>query len=274
MNFLIRLLRIALTAVLVIIVAWFVDTYVFYFLYNSLSNFLAIIITYCVTAYLVLPGAIHLGTALFRKNRIPHSTREPDGLSADPVNIILFGTKEELIASFQAAGWEKADALTMKSAWRMGVSFLLNRSYTTAPFSSLYLFGRRQDIGFQEVIGKSPRSRHHIRFWGINSTDSILLNMTDIRYWLQPHKVDPAQPMMWVGAGTKDLGFGFSELTYQLSHKTDTKVDEERDYILEELLAQKAIEDIKRIESGAFVSKKYSSDGYIITARLIEKPEV
>jgi hypothetical protein len=44
-------------------------------------------------------------------------------------------------------------------------AFLLNSSYPSAPFSALYLFGRGQDIGFQQAINNSPRKRHHVRFW-------------------------------------------------------------------------------------------------------------
>jgi hypothetical protein len=34
-------------------------------------------------------------------------------------------------------------------------AFVLNQPYPTAPFSTLYLFGRGQDIGFQKAIDKS-----------------------------------------------------------------------------------------------------------------------
>jgi len=43
-------------------------------------------------------------------------------------------------------------------------AFALNSPYPTAPFSTLYLFGRGQDIGFQKAIDDSPRKRHHIHF--------------------------------------------------------------------------------------------------------------
>ena len=32
-------------------------------------------------------------------------------------------------------------------------AFLFNSPYATAPFSTLYLFGRGQDVGFQKAIG-------------------------------------------------------------------------------------------------------------------------
>jgi hypothetical protein len=55
------------------------------------------------------------------------------------------------------------------SSWRMIRAFVLNSPYPTAPFSTLYLFGRGQDIGFQKAIDNSPRNRHHVRFWALGT---------------------------------------------------------------------------------------------------------
>jgi hypothetical protein len=43
-------------------------------------------------------------------------------------------------------------------------AFVFNSPYPTAPFSTPYLFGRDQDIGFLKAIDNSPRKRHHVRF--------------------------------------------------------------------------------------------------------------
>ncbi|WP_342021788.1 LssY C-terminal domain-containing protein [Methyloceanibacter marginalis] len=40
----------------------------------------------------------------------------------------------------------------------MAKTFVLNQPYPTAPFSTLFLFGRGQDIGFQKAIGDSRAS--------------------------------------------------------------------------------------------------------------------
>ena len=48
------------------------------------------------------------------------------------------------------AGWVEADRLGPASSWRMVRAFVLNAPYPSAPFSTLYLFGRGQDIGFQK----------------------------------------------------------------------------------------------------------------------------
>jgi len=42
----------------------------------------------------------------------------------------------------------EADRLGLASSWGMIRAFVFNSPYPTAPFSTLYLFGRGQDIGF------------------------------------------------------------------------------------------------------------------------------
>ena len=41
--------------------------------------------------------------------------------------------------------------------------------------------------------------------------------------------------MPWVGAGTRDTGFGLASLTFQITHATDKDTNAERDYIMGEL---------------------------------------
>jgi len=81
-------------------------------------------------------------------------------LPGDPVNLVVTGTLKQLHAAFKLAGWSEADRLGLASSWRMVRAFLLNSPYPTAPFSTLYLFGRCQDVGFQKAIDNSPRNRH------------------------------------------------------------------------------------------------------------------
>jgi hypothetical protein len=33
-----------------------------------------------------------------------------------------------------------------------------------APVSTLYLFGRKEDLAFEKPVGGSPKERHHVRF--------------------------------------------------------------------------------------------------------------
>ena len=75
-----------------------------------------------------------------------------DGCPATQSISLLTGTLEQLRSAFEASGWCQADRLGLASSWRMVAAFVCNSPYPTAPFSTLYLFGLGQDIGFQKAV--------------------------------------------------------------------------------------------------------------------------
>ncbi len=247
-------------------VVWLIVFEIFDRLEERLPWLVALLITYYLSAYIILPRVIRITSLIIRKGRIPRFTEALDGIEVDPVNIILLGSKSNLIQAFEQIGWQKADKLTIKSSIKMVNKSLTNKSYPRAPFSSLYLFGRKQDIGFQEPIGKSPRKRHHVRFWATNveKIDDPL----DINFWKKKQKIRNDEATVWVGSGSEDIGLGFTKLTYQVSHKVNPNVDLERKYILEKLKEAKCIGKINYYKPGRFKVGKYISDGRIAVAKL------
>jgi hypothetical protein len=149
----------------------------------------------------------------------------------------------------------------------MAVSFVLNRAYPDAPFSALYLFGRKQDVGFQEDVGSSPRNRHHVRFWAADADPEGKL--VDLAYWMARRRIDPARSHLWVGAGTRDTGFEFQAMTGQISHRVDRHPDPERDHIVAVLREARRIEGERYFEAGALVGSHFISDGRIARAVLL-----
>ncbi len=232
----------------------------------AMNLVLELVFLYLLAAYLLLPPLVHIGLAIFRRGRIPTFTLEAGGIPADPVNILLLASEEKLRERFAQAGWVEADPLTFSTAWKMSLAFIFNRPYTRAPFRSLYLFGRRQDHGFQMAIGKSPRKRHHVRFWAANIDPDI--HLTDFKYWSSTHEIDPAKPLIWVGAATEDLGLGLAALTYQIRHRTDRYVDDEREHVLNTLRSIGALAEEHYVDANRPVHGKYITDGRIITATL------
>jgi hypothetical protein len=124
-------------------------------------------------------------------------------------------------AAFKLAGWSQADRLGLASSWRMIRSFVFNSPYPTAPFSTLYLFGRGQDVD-------SPRKRHHIRFWAL-SLAYTEANLGKPSFWLNRDRPLDAECVHWIGAGTKDTGISLTRLTFQITHATDSDTNVERD---------------------------------------------
>jgi hypothetical protein len=274
MRFILSWLQKILIGIIVLTTIWIITIYIFEPLNHRIPFFFAIILTYLIAAYILLPRIVHLSVVVMRHTRIPRSTRTGDGLPADPVNIVLIGSEKALIEAFTTAGWSSADHITLRSSLKMISAFLLNKPYHGAPFSTHYLFARPQNMGFQLPIGNSPRRRHHVRFWGVNYDDSLPPLDGDIvsqlQYWTKEQEVDSHKPMMWIGAAIKDTGVSISKLTYQVTHSVDKKnVDDERDFLLSQLLAANMITNEHYVDSGEYVAGKYISDGRILTATLV-----
>ena len=191
--------------------------------------------------------------------------------AGDPVNVVLVGTLHQLRGAFAALGWSEADRLGLASSWGMARAFVLNTPYPTAPFSTLYLFGRGQDIGFQKAIDNSPRKRHHIRFWALSQTRAqATWGTTD--FWLNDERPQDNESVLWIGAGTKDTGLSLTRLSFQITHATDSDTNEERDYIVGELRKTLSIESMKIYRAGDNLPTKrvnhYITDGEITLAIL------
>jgi len=146
-----RLLRRVAVIGLGALTVWLI-AFVFRFTDHRLPTVLALAITYGVAAYIILPRIVRMSLKILQRKRVPRFTITGDGLPGDPVNLVLTGTSQQLNAAFKLAGWSEADRLGLASSWRMIRAFVFNSPYPTAPFSTLYLFGRGQDVGFQKAI--------------------------------------------------------------------------------------------------------------------------
>jgi hypothetical protein len=258
-----------------VVSVWLIVFVVFRIADRRLPWILAVGATYAVAAYVVLPRAVRMGLKFAHQERVPSYTLTGDGLMGDPVNVALIGTRAQLSRAFAASGWSGADPLGLASSLAMGRAFLMNRPYPTAPFSTLYLFGRGQDIGFQKPIGDSPRKRHHIRFWALSAARARATVGT-ASFWLNTDKPRDDEMVLWVGAGTRDTGFGLTRLTFQITHATDADTNAERDFIIEELKRGGLVQGMRvrktgdRIEAGHV--NHYVTDGDVAVADLIDAP--
>jgi LssY C-terminus len=151
------------------------------------------------------------------EERIPQTCFRRTGVPGDPLNVRVVATEAQLGAAFAAAGWYRADEITLITALRIAIDSLLARKYSTAPVSNLYLFGRRQDIAFEQP-GRSVRERDHVRFWKTAA----------------PRK---GQRPLWIGGATKDIRVALSRRTHMPTHLIEPDVDLERDFLVEDLSA-------------------------------------
>ena len=175
-----------------------------------------LLIAWAVAAYLLAPLVwkfyFRHHPSLDNFDRITHTA---DGHPGDPLNIAIVATEEQLIRAMMAVEWDPANSITFESSLRIVVDSVFRRPDDQAPVSSLYLFGRKQDLAFEQPVGHSPRQRHHVRFW--RSTE-----MEDDR-------------PLWFGAATFDQSVGLSHTTGEVTHHIGPDVDVERDRIADQL---------------------------------------
>src|SRR5215831_18250483 len=249
---------------------WFIVFVVFEFADRWLPWFLALAATYGIAAYVVLPRIVRMGLKVLQHKCVPRYTITGDGLPGDPVNFVLVGTLGQLRDAFARAGWSEADRLGLRSSWHMVRAFVLNAPYPTAPFSTLYLFGRGQDIGFEKAIDDSPRKRHHVRFWALG-LERAETTVGTASFWLNAERPPDEACVLWVGAGTRDTGFSLTRLTFQVTHATDSDTNLERDYIIAELKKYHVIGDVFSYPAGDPAAERvnrYVTDGHVAMANL------
>jgi hypothetical protein len=149
---------------------------------------------------------------------VPKRTQTRRGREADPVNLALVGTADEVAAAFAKAGWDRADSLSRASDIAIAKSVILRRPDSTAPVSSLFLYRRRQDIAYEREVGRSASRRHHVRLW---IADGV---------------TDSGRPV-WIGDAAYDLRAGLSHRTLGPTHHIEADVDRERDTVVGDLVA-------------------------------------
>jgi hypothetical protein len=271
MRLVMRLLQRLAILGLGVVSVWLIVFVVFDLADRRLPWAVALGFTYAIAAYVILPRAVRTGLKIVQHEHVPRYTLTGDGLPGDPVNLALIGTFQQLRTAFAAAGWSEAERLGVASSWRMVRAFVFNSPYRTAPFSTLYLFGRGQDIGFQRAIDNSPRKRHHVRFWAL-SLERAGDTLGTASFWLNTDRPPEEARVLWVGAGTRDTGFSLTRLTFQITHATDSDTNLERDHIMAELTKSRVIGDVTLYRAGDHLSaervNRYITDGHVKLASL------
>jgi hypothetical protein len=179
--------------------------------------FLGVAVVYFAVAYLIIPRLTH---RYYRHHPSlddnPRITQTGDGHPGDPLNVALIGTKEQIDAIMHATKWDPAAALGIKSDIKIAEGTLLSRPDPNAPVSNLYLFGRKEDLAFEQPVGGNPRQRNHVRFWKTDKLD------------------DDGRPI-WIGSASYDERVEFSTTTIQITHRISPDLDQQRDHLFADL---------------------------------------
>ena len=143
---------------------------------------------------------------------IPRRVQDQQGNPGDMVNFAIIGTQDQVQKAFAAAGWTTVDKTTQDAIVHGLIATLSHEAYTEMPMSTLYLFGRPQDLSFARADPIAVAAiRHHLRVW--KSTETV-----------------DGKPL-WVGSATHDSGFEKDQRNGSVTHHIDPNIDEERDFI-------------------------------------------
>jgi len=152
-----------------------------------------------------------------RLRDLPCCTTTADGTgSGDPLNIVLIGSGETVVAALNTSGWDFTEAISINSIKRMIGAAVEGDAFPMAPISSLYAFGRKQDIAFQRSRSTIHRRNH-------------------MRLWLAPFRSEGRA--VWIGQVSRDIGVKMTHKSPTLTtHIVDPIVDESREYLLDSLM--------------------------------------
>jgi hypothetical protein len=128
---------------------------------------------------------------------------------------MFLGSREEIMSAFDEAGWFEAVPSGFGANMKVMQATLRKTGYSEGPVSTLLIEGRPPDLVFQKSLDTFAK-RHHIRIWKLPST-------------YQGREV-------WVGAATHDIATEHSKTMTQWTHRIDSHIDRERDWIESDLL--------------------------------------
>ena len=144
------------------------------------------------------------------------ATNEDGTENGDPLNLILIGSREDILAAFVRRGWLPAEQTHGKAVWKTIKSFLFGTRYRYSPISPLYFAKRQQDF-----TGQKPRHTVHQR--------------NHLRVWLSPMRYQGKS--VWVGQISRDIGVRFTFKTWPpVTHKIDADIDDARISLIEDLV--------------------------------------
>jgi LssY C-terminus len=156
---------------------------------------------------------------------LPRRVNDEFQNQGDMVNFILVGSEQQVKDALNAANWHVADIDTKEAVLKAVLQTYQKQDYLQMPMSQLYLFGRKQDYGYELAQAYSVvASRHHFRIWKAPTT------------W--------NGQTVWAGAGTHDIGFEKDQRNGKVTHKIDPAVDGERDNIGQTLQASGKVKSL------------------------------
>jgi hypothetical protein len=180
----------------------------------------------------------------------------------DPLNFVIVGESQDLLNSLSRSGWSFTHRIDFRTVRREVGAAIGGTAYPVAPVSSLYVFGRKQDVALQRAR-RSISQRNHMRLW-----------MAPFR--CEEHPV-------WIGQVSRDIGVKITPKSPTLTtHVIDPQVDATREYLLHSLIAAGFVDRFGFVKGSAagtpaqprmnLTGDPYHSDGMRLVIMLSPEP--
>jgi hypothetical protein len=184
---------------------------------------------------------------------------EHDG---DPLNVVIVGDSSDVLNSLSRSGWSFTHRIDLRSIRREVGAAIAGSAYPVAPVSSLYVFGRKQDVALQ-------RARHSIA------------QRNHMRLWLAPYRFENRP--VWIGQVSRDIGVKVTPKSPTLTtHIIDPEVDTTREYLFHSLIAEGFVDRFGFVKGSAagtpnqprmnLTGDRYYSDGLRLVVILSDEP--
>jgi hypothetical protein len=148
----------------------------------------------------------------------------------------MIGSVDQILPAFVRRNWHATETTWSQAIIRTIKSFLRGERYRYSPISPLYVYGRRQDVGWQKARG-TINERNHMRFW-----------LSPIRF---------RGERVWVGQISRDIGVKLTLKSPTIStHVIDPDVDEARRYFVEDLAYSQALAKFGFVKGVGVVTKE------------------
>jgi hypothetical protein len=195
--------------------------------------------------------------------QLPCCAMDTDGQrEGDPLNFVLVGESADVLNSLSRSGWSFTHRIDFRTVRREVGAAIGGTAYPVAPVSSLYVFGRKQDVALQRAR-RSIAQRNHLRLW------------------MAPFRFENRQ--VWIGQISRDIGVKVTPKSPTLTtHIIDPQVDATREYLLHSLIAEGFVDRFGFVTGSAagtpskprfnLTGDPYHSDGMRLVVILSAEP--
>ena len=190
----------------------------------------------------------------------------------EPINLMVKGTKAQLMNALTEAGWVKADEQSFWNNLKVGISSGTGlMDYPAGPVSDMYLNGERHMVAFNKNVDAN-KTRDHLRIWPVGKNEWAIAATRD------------TAAIAWIDVDIKLKRDGWKpdldiDPSFRSSHLIDPQLDGERDLVLTDLLSTGRVRNWEMVpgkqtsvEEEAMKRRNFETDGHVYLVDLSGKP--